>query len=887
MSICGEEAFSGCKELKVVSMPDGIDGIGPSAFYKCEQLNGVYVPNSVLSVGDAAFRGCKKLRRIAVGNRVLNFGTSAFADCSMLLSVDRFSQSDARYPFDMVGDYSFAGTSLAKVNLSLRSSSIYTFWGDYCFADCKSLAEVNILSSCYMSNHMFANDTALTAVNFKNNHTSYVYPFVFENCTSLPQITLPSKIWYVSEGMFHNCSSLRTVKFSDYTAANSMVSLVQKNAFNGCSKLESIEFPASLNSLDYFKDACLSACSAKALNFHGLAASVLLSANNSVLTSDLMYGKVYNIMSNSPSAEAEVRKIVEIAEKVRAPICFFFNEGCYWHEDCEGVEGIERADCAANAAAFDASLRSASIVSQLAKMKVLFVAIDNILIEHDATSGDPLPTKAMLDAARAKQIEDFKAKTYTTVPACLKYLATEVKALDNIVRNIFVYQNRDGIIYGFAATLSFSSTTQKGNQPFRRATTVDINAIKKKLKSYQQQSGVTRCASRYEFSQPIVESGLLRLCHDCDIWTSDHQPEYSYGYLVNKPYKFTYDASKVKAYVEPIEYTSDKTTKTGFKVGKWYYNARQIKSWADSTHTPCLFIYSLLGCKPCQVYQENIWNNAEFQQWAAKQKFLLCGMEVTKQPYYDDALKFCVDELSPEALNYQKIGQSAPKEENALGETFKQTVDAEGNINSSLYTPVLVFYYNDGSTVKCYDHTYHSIDSWLRQFGPSGVIQCLKSLCLNYFDGNDLSKAKFTVDAGKKFKRHDWVFVPENPYKAGDDLITLNRWAKLKTQTTDGALEAMKKILSSLGAQSSSYPEYIGGCLWSDFDWISLTFDVGQLEEDNPATINLELSRFYVEIGDKYYKLQVSSTDKKVKIDTPCGQSTIYKYFWQETSYPK
>lgn len=126
----------------------------------------------------------------------------------------------------MVGDYSFAGTSLTKVNLSLRSSSIYTFWGDYCFADCKGLAEANILSACYMSNHMFANDTALTAVNFKNNHTSYVYPFVFENCTSLPQITLPSKIWYVSEGMFHNCSSLRTVKFSDYTAANSMVSLV-------------------------------------------------------------------------------------------------------------------------------------------------------------------------------------------------------------------------------------------------------------------------------------------------------------------------------------------------------------------------------------------------------------------------------------------------------------------------------------------------------------------------------------------------------------------------------------------------------------------------------------------------------------------------------------
>lgn len=56
---------------------------------------------------------------------------------------------------------------------------------------------------------------------------------------------------------------------------------------------------------------------------------MLLSANNSVLTSDLMYGKVYNVMSHSSSAEAEVRKIVEIAEQVRAPICFFFNDGYY------------------------------------------------------------------------------------------------------------------------------------------------------------------------------------------------------------------------------------------------------------------------------------------------------------------------------------------------------------------------------------------------------------------------------------------------------------------------------------------------------------------------------------------------------------------------------
>lgn len=76
-----------------------------------------------------------------------------------------------------------------------------------------------------------------------------MYPNVFDGCSSLTGIILPSKIWYISEEMFKNCSSLKYVKFNDYSAANSMINLVQKNAFNGCTRMKSLELPESLTSI--------------------------------------------------------------------------------------------------------------------------------------------------------------------------------------------------------------------------------------------------------------------------------------------------------------------------------------------------------------------------------------------------------------------------------------------------------------------------------------------------------------------------------------------------------------------------------------------------------------------------------------------------------------
>lgn len=72
-----------------------------------------------------------------------------------------------------------------------------------------------------------------------------------------------------------------------------------------------------------------------------------------------------------------------------------------------------------------------------------------------------------------------------------------------------------------------------------------------------------------------------------------------------------------RPYVEVEKPESDHDTTTNFETGKWYYNAKDIVEWADSNNTPVLVIYSLLGCKPCQIYEKMIWSNQNFKDWFA------------------------------------------------------------------------------------------------------------------------------------------------------------------------------------------------------------------------------------------------------------------------------
>lgn len=52
------EAFSGCKTLSTIILPDGVEFVGYEAFYMCEALTSITIPQSLYDIGYDAFQNC-------------------------------------------------------------------------------------------------------------------------------------------------------------------------------------------------------------------------------------------------------------------------------------------------------------------------------------------------------------------------------------------------------------------------------------------------------------------------------------------------------------------------------------------------------------------------------------------------------------------------------------------------------------------------------------------------------------------------------------------------------------------------------------------------------------------------------------------------------------
>ena len=83
----GSGAFSECKGLTSVTIPNSVTSIGFRAFHECYGLTSVTIPNSVTSIGDGAFIYCSDLTLVTIGNSVTSIGSSAFSYCERLRSI--------------------------------------------------------------------------------------------------------------------------------------------------------------------------------------------------------------------------------------------------------------------------------------------------------------------------------------------------------------------------------------------------------------------------------------------------------------------------------------------------------------------------------------------------------------------------------------------------------------------------------------------------------------------------------------------------------------------------------------------------------------------------------------------------------------------------------
>jgi hypothetical protein len=83
----GNAAFSDCKELKSVILPDSITTIGYSAFLGCISLKNINIPEGVTTIYQSAFHTCKSLQSIDFPNSLTYLGSYVIYECQSLKSI--------------------------------------------------------------------------------------------------------------------------------------------------------------------------------------------------------------------------------------------------------------------------------------------------------------------------------------------------------------------------------------------------------------------------------------------------------------------------------------------------------------------------------------------------------------------------------------------------------------------------------------------------------------------------------------------------------------------------------------------------------------------------------------------------------------------------------
>ena len=170
-TIIGDNAFSGCRSLTSISLPERVTSIGNSAFSGCRSLTSISLPERVTSIGSSAFNNCYSLTSISLPEGVTSIGNSAFYNC-----------------------YSLTSISLPERVTSIGSSAF---------------------NNCY----------SLTSISLPEGVTS-IGNSAFNNCYSLTSISLPEGVTSIENSAFNNCYSLTDI------VVKGTPSLADTNAFS-------------------------------------------------------------------------------------------------------------------------------------------------------------------------------------------------------------------------------------------------------------------------------------------------------------------------------------------------------------------------------------------------------------------------------------------------------------------------------------------------------------------------------------------------------------------------------------------------------------------------------------------------------------------------------
>ena len=213
-------------------IPASVTSIGNGAFRDCSNLSSINIPERVTSIESGAFSGCSSLASINIPKRVTNIESSAFRSCCNLTSIVVVKGNtiyDSRN-----GCNAIIETGSNKLVIGCSTTIIpesVTSIGSGAFFSCRNLTSIKIPKDVTnIEAHAFSGCSSLTSINIAEGNTVYDSR---NGCNAIIETS--------SNKLIAGCST---------TIIPESVTSIGRDAFIGCSNLTSINIPESVTSIE-------------------------------------------------------------------------------------------------------------------------------------------------------------------------------------------------------------------------------------------------------------------------------------------------------------------------------------------------------------------------------------------------------------------------------------------------------------------------------------------------------------------------------------------------------------------------------------------------------------------------------------------------------------